>query len=116
MERKADSGSIDDLPEGEWNELSSLKGYLVFSALCALYFCHNLRLSWTLLNAPAIISQVFFFVLFTFPQIALKTLKKIVHCQIVPLLETISVITVLRHSFPRIRREWLSSTQVTAQV
>lgn len=61
MERKADSGSIDDLPESEWNELSSLKGYLVFSALCALYFCHNLTLSWTLLNAPAIISQVFFF-------------------------------------------------------
>lgn len=99
MERKADSRSTECLPEGGWKEVSSLKGYLVFSALCALYFCDNLRLSWTLLTAPAIIFQVFCF-LFTFPQIALKTLKKTVHCQVVPLLERISVITVTEPVFP----------------
>lgn len=93
MERKADSGSTEGLLEGGWKELSFLKGYLVFSVLCALYFCDNVRLDS--FNYTCYHLSDFCFLL-TFSRIALKTLKKTVHCQGAPLLEMISVISVMR--------------------
>lgn len=67
---------------------------MVFSALCALCFCDSLGLSWTLLTAPAIISQLFGF--FSLPPNCIENSKEVSPLQVAPLLGMISVITVVR--------------------
>ena len=55
-----------------------------------------IRFSWSLSSFKYGFYNLSFFFLLTFPQIALRPLKKTVHCQVVLLLQLISLVTVMR--------------------